>query len=85
MSFAFATCDRRNALAFLRKMHPSTELHDTEDSAGDLLDIVAADEIRVCDPDFHGGSIIQGKNWRDDTLDRATAALNKAGVVFRAA
>jgi hypothetical protein len=82
MSFAFATCDRSNALKFLRKLYPSTELHDTANSAGDLLDIIAADEVRVCDPDFHGGQMIQGNNWKDDTLVRATAALKKAGVVF---
>ena len=85
MSFAFATCDRRNALRFLQKLHPSTPLADTPERAGDLLDIIEADEIRVCDPDYHGGQMIQGKNWRDDTMQRATAALKKAGVVFSAA
>ena len=85
MSFAFATCDRLNALRFLQKLHPSTPLSDTQEGASDLLDIIEADEIRVCDPDCHGGQMIQGKNWKDDTLPRATAALTKAGVVFRAA
>jgi hypothetical protein len=81
---SFATCDRHNALSFLRKLHPGTDLQDTPESAADLLDIIEADEIRVCDPDFHGGQMIQGKNWKDDTLTRATSALTKAGVVFRA-
>jgi hypothetical protein len=47
-----------------------------------LLDIIEADEIRVCDPDFHGGKIIQGKNWKDDTEARAYAALVKSGLSF---
>lgn len=81
-SFAFATCERHRALGFLRKLNPSTELHDSPESAGDLLDIIEADELRVCDPDFHGGSIIQGKNWKGDTAERATAALTKAGIPF---
>ena len=28
MSFAFATCDRRNALRFLQKLHPSMVIAD---------------------------------------------------------
>ena len=85
MNISFATCDRRNALLFLQKLHPSTTLYDTHENAADLLDIIEADEIRVCDPDFHGGKMIQGNNWKEDTMRRATAALTKAGVMFCAA
>jgi len=82
MSFAFATCDRRTALEHLRKLYPSSLIDDTDKSVKDLLDIVEADEIRICDPAFHGGQIIQGKNWRDDTQARAVAALRKADLWF---
>lgn len=81
--FAFATCDRRNALDFLRKLYPSQTLDDTEASAKPLLDIIEADELRVCDPAFHGGQIIEGKNFRDDTGARAMAALEHAGLCFK--
>lgn len=80
--FAFATCDRTNALEFLRKLYPSHEVNDSEVSAKLLLDIIEADELRVCDPDFHGGQIIEGKNFRPDTAERATAALEHAGLSF---
>lgn len=82
MSFAFATCDRHNALQFLKKLYPSHTVEDTEASVKDLLDIIGADEIRVCDPDYHGGQIIQGTNWNDTTHERATAALKKSGLEF---
>jgi hypothetical protein len=81
--FAFATCDRSNALNFLQKLYPEQALSDTEDSARALLDIIEADELRVCDPAFHGGQIIEGTNFRSDTPQRATAALEKAGLYFK--
>jgi hypothetical protein len=74
MSFAFATCERIRALGFLKKIYPSSVVEDSDSSVKELLDIIEADEIRVCDPDFHGGQIIQGTNWNDTTHERATAA-----------
>lgn len=82
MSFAFATCDRNRALEFLKKLYPSAVVEDADDSVKDLLDIIEADEIRVCDPDFHGGQIIRSGNWNDTSHERATAALKKSGLVF---
>jgi hypothetical protein len=82
MSFAFATCERHRALEFLKKLYPSSVVEDTNESVKDLLDIIEADEIRVCDPDYHGGQIIQSKNWNDGTHERATEALKKSGLVF---
>ena len=82
MSFAFATCDRRRALEFLKKLYPSCLVEDSETSVKDLLDIIEADEIRVCDPDFHGGQIIKSTKWNDSTHARAAAALKKSGLVF---
>jgi len=84
MSFAFATCNRRNALSFLKKLYPSHTVEDTGASVGPLLDIIEADELRVCDPDFHSGSIIQGQNFGDDTAARAMAALKSSGLPFAA-
>lgn len=81
-TFAFATCDRKNALGFLKKLYPSYVVEDTEASVKALLDIVEADELRVCDPDFHGGSIIEGPNFRADTAERATTALKQSGLPF---
>lgn len=83
MSFMFASSNRSLALEFLQKIEPSVNLTDTEDSAKDLLDIIERDEIRVTDPSFHAPQIVQAKNWNETTLDRATAALKKAGISFR--
>lgn len=82
MSFAFATCERKRALEFLKKLYPSSVVEDSDDSVKDLLDIIEADEIRVCDPDYHGGQIIQSGKWNDTTHERATAALKKSGLAF---
>ncbi len=82
MSFAFATCERLRALEFLKKLYPSDVVEDTDESVKDLLDIIEADEIRVCDSDCHGGQIIQSYNWNDTTHARATAALQKSGLTF---
>ena len=82
MSFAFATCERNRALEFLKKLYPSSGVEDTEESVKDLLDIIEADEIRVCDPDYHGGQIIQSSKWNDTTHARVTAALKKSGLAF---
>lgn len=82
MNFAFATCERHRALEFLKKLYPSYVVEDSEKSVKDLLDIVEADELRVCDPDYHGGQIIAGTHFNDSTTERATAALNKSGLPF---
>jgi len=82
MSFAFATCERRRALEFLKKLYPSHRVEDADDSVKDLLDIIEADELRVCDPEFHSGEIIEGRNMKADTFERATAALKKSGLPF---
>jgi hypothetical protein len=84
MSFAFATCERGRALGFLKKLYPSSVVEDSDASVKDLLDIIEADEIRVCDPDYHGGQIIQSTNWNETTHERATAALKKSGLAFSA-
>lgn len=82
MGFAFATCERHRALEFLKKLYPSSVVEDTDASVKDLLDIIEADEIRLCDPDYHGGQIIRSGNWNATTHERATAALKKSGLAF---
>jgi len=82
MSFAFATCERNRALGFLQKLYPSSVVSDTDESVKDLLDIIEADEMRVCDPDFHSGQMIYGKNSTDSTASRTQSALEKAGLWF---
>jgi hypothetical protein len=72
--FSFATCDRRRALGFLRAVYPSTEVCDTPDDAGPLLDLIARDIVRVQDPAMHrlNGCIqlLRGHNWNDDEAGR---------------
>ena len=82
MTFAFATCERRRALGFLKSLYPSSDVTDTEESAKDILDIIEADEMRICDPDFHSGQMIFGKKQKPDTADRMTEALKKSGLWF---
>ena len=78
MSFMFATCERGRALEFLQKLYPSSEITDTEESASDLLDFVEKDIIRITDPSFHTGQIIQSDNWNDSYMSDIEAALKKA-------
>lgn len=78
--FAFATCDRKTALEFLKKLRPDLIIEDTKESVSDLLDLVQADEIRITDPDFHTGQIIQSKNWNEDSYAKTQKALEKAGL-----
>lgn len=80
--FAFATCNRKTALGFLRKLYPNLIIEDTKESVSDLLDLVQADEIRITDPDFHVGQIIQSNNWNEDSYAKTQEALEKAGLVF---
>jgi hypothetical protein len=82
MNLAFATCNRVMALKHLKKLYPSSDVSD--ESVKDLLDIIEADEIRVCDPDFHGGQIIEGNNHKPDTTERTRLALEKSGLWFSA-
>lgn len=83
MAFAFATCERSRALGFLQKLYPSTVVTDTEESVKDILDLVEADEMRICDPDFHGGTIVFGNNMKPDTEERMFVALKKSGLWFK--
>ena len=83
MSIVFATCERKRALGFLQKLYPSSIVTDTDNSVKDILDLVEADEMRICDPDFHGGSILFGNNKKPDTEERMYAALEKSGLWFK--
>lgn len=81
MSFAFATCERKKALSFLKKIYPENDV--SEDNISDLLDLIERDEVRVTDPDFHRGELILGQNSNDQTINKATDALVKAGLSFK--
>ncbi|WP_411887395.1 hypothetical protein [Hydrocarboniphaga effusa] len=67
MSFAFATCDRRRALGFLKTIYPDREVKDTAEDAGPLLDLVEKDIVRISDPAMHGpnAAIIPSTNWNE--------------------
>jgi hypothetical protein len=75
MNLVFATCERRRALGFLRKLYPGCAVDDTPGSAGPLLDLVEADVLRISDPDFHGGTVFPGKNWGTVPADESKRVL----------
>lgn len=77
MAFSFATCDRKRALTFLQKLYPSYSIEDTLESAGPLLEFVERDVVRITDPDFHTGQVVQSKNWDDDCYDELKAAVDQ--------
>jgi len=68
MAISFATCNRNTALGYLQKVCPSSDITDTEDSAGPLLDFVEKDLVRIQDPMMHGSKIgvIAGDKWSED-------------------
>lgn len=75
MILRFETCDRRRALGFLQKLLPAYVVEDTPECAGPLLDFVAADVIRIPDPDHHpNGRVYPSKNWSDDKEGAVVAA-----------
>lgn len=71
----FATCDRRRALGFMKKLYPSCVVEDTPESAVPVLDFVAADIIRIGDPDFHSGAVFPSKGSPEE-IARAVQALS---------
>lgn len=76
-TIVFATCERGRALGFLRRLYPSSEVNDTPEDAGPMLDLVAADVFRIPDPDMHGSRVglLPSKNWdesrRQECIDVA--------------
>ena len=68
MSFSFATCDRKCALEFIKKVYPSKDITDTPESAGKLLDFVEKDIVRIQDPMMHGMNIrvLPSNNWNGE-------------------
>jgi hypothetical protein len=73
----FATCERKRALGFLKKIYPSRDVLDVEDNAKDLLDLIGADIVRITDPDFHTPEIIQGTKYRESDKDRVLEVCKK--------
>ena len=78
MSFNFATCDRNRALGFLQDIYPSQTITDTPESAGQLLDYVEKDIVRIQDPLMHktNGTIqvIPATNWNESHRDGVVSA-----------
>ena len=81
MNLQFATCERHRALSFLKKLYPSYAITDTPENAGPILDLVAADIVRVTDPDFHQGMIVPGTHWDEQKRDEVV----KIGKAFHVA
>jgi hypothetical protein len=82
-AFQFATCDRRFALEFLQSEYPNRVIEDTADSIAPLLDLIAADLIRVQDPKYHQPcQIVPGNKWdetrRDEVLALCKSALTES-------
>lgn len=84
MSFAFATCERGRALGFLKKLYPSVEVKD-EGDVSDVLDFVERDVIRICDPDFHGGTVVPGNNGGHEQAMPALRKMHASLLASRAA
>ncbi len=75
----FATCERKRALNFLKKLYPNSEITDTEESAKPLLDLVELDIFRIPDPYMHGQrvAIYPSKNWNSQNKDKCMTTLLK--------
>lgn len=77
MNIQFATCERGRALGFLKKLYPSRQVEDTPDSAGEVLNYVEKDIIRIPDPDIHGMrvAVYPSNNWKPELQDEVYSAL----------
>ncbi len=75
--FQFATCDTGRAFEFLQRVYPSRDV--TRDACAKVLDLVAADIIRIQDPMMHGNSpqIVPGKNWNESNRAEVFAECQK--------
>jgi len=73
MNVQFATCERKRALGYIKKVYPSKTITDAPDSAGPLLDFVEKDIVRIQDPMMYGNRIevVPGNNWEEDASMRA--------------
>lgn len=82
MGFQFASCDRSRALGFIRKSGDELkDLQDDPETTGDFLDLIEADVVRILDPDFHPkGSVVMGKNFKQEDVGRIKESLVKAGI-----
>lgn len=66
MIINFATCERKRALEYIRKVYPSKEIQESD--VAELLDFVEKDYARVQDPMMYGNriAIIPGKKFRPE-------------------
>ena len=69
MNIEFATCERKRALEYIKRVYSSKTITDTADSAGPLLDFVEKDLVRIQDPTMYGKQIqvVPGKNWKENS------------------
>lgn len=76
MYLHFATCDRKRAFEFIKKVYPSYKITDTSDCVKDILDLVQEDRIRIQDPLMHGNliQVIKGNNWENGDNEKALDA-----------
>ena len=72
MIISFATCDPSIAARFIRHEH-NRELTDAD--LAPLMKLVAADIVRVTDPDYHTCAIVRGTNWNDSHQAELTEAI----------
>jgi hypothetical protein len=77
MVIQFATCGRREALAFLQKACPTDNITDTAECASPVLDLVEKDILRVQDPMMHGSriAIIAGKKYGNEHDESVASAV----------
>ena len=75
MNIMFATRNVGEAVLFLRKMTGCKDL--TDKSIPKLSYLISEDIVRVSDPDFHSGMLIEGKNYVDEYSGRIDEAVKE--------
>ena len=78
MTFAFATCDVRRAMEFIKYFYPSID----KENIPKLTELIRGDVLRVMDPQFHDPcQIIRGNAYdskHDSEIIAAIQELKKA-------
>ena len=81
MNINFATCNRSDALRFLKAVYKSRVVEDSPDDAGPVLDLVEKDIVRIQDPMMHSinGTIqaIPGTYWDESKRPEVTEVFRR--------
>lgn len=81
MNIHFATCNRVDALRFLKKVYKSRIIEDSPEDAGPMLDLVEKDIIRIQDPMMHSVNgtiqVIPGTHWDESKRPEITEVCRR--------